>query len=82
MFKYCCLKDENDSTGKMDHINGEYKPPVCPFRSDRFDIQRNGKTNLRIKVPIPMKLKNHLVSEENFDTLHSRLDEVSSFVSI
>ncbi|XP_014368149.2 nitric oxide synthase [Papilio machaon] len=79
MFKYCCLKDENDSTGKMDHLNGQYDPPTCPFRSDRVDNQRNGKANLRIKVPMPLKLKNHLVSEENFDTLHSRLDEVSNF---
>ncbi|KPJ01711.1 Nitric oxide synthase [Papilio xuthus] len=63
----------------MDHLNGQYNPPTCPFRSDRVDIQRNGKTNLRIKVPMPLKLKNHLVSEENFDILHSRIDEVSNF---
>ncbi|XP_068629957.1 nitric oxide synthase-like [Battus philenor] len=79
MFKYCCVKDENGSDGKMEHVNGHHKAPVCPFRSDVENVQRNGKQNLRLKVPMPLKLKNHLVSEENFDILHSNLDEVANF---
>ncbi|CAG5012022.1 unnamed protein product [Parnassius apollo] len=81
MFKHCSIKEETDSTGKMDRVNGDYKNSACLFQNEV--VAENGqkavKPNLRLKVPIPMRLKNHLVSEENFDVLHSHVDEVSSF---
>lgn len=76
-----------ESLGKMDQINGHFVPATCPFSGESVDLkvdsnQKSVKPNLRIKVPQPIRLKNHLVLDENFDTLHSRIDEVTSFVSI
>ncbi|XP_072944441.1 nitric oxide synthase-like [Epargyreus clarus] len=68
-----------DVLGKLEQYNGISS---CPF-SGASDFKVNGqktvKTNLRLKVPQPLKLKNHLVSEENVDTLQSHLDEVTSY---
>lgn len=69
-----------DAFGKTEQYNGI----PCPFSGAselKINGQKTAKPNLRLKVPQPMKLKNHLVSEENFDSLHSRLEEVTSFVS-
>ncbi|CAH2074435.1 unnamed protein product, partial [Iphiclides podalirius] len=64
----------------MERVNGHRAAPECPFRSGpRVDGQRAGKPSLRLKVPVPLRLKNHLTSEENFDALHSHIGEVSSF---
>lgn len=68
----------------MDRFNGNNDVPECPFRSDvRVDNgPKAAKPNLRLKVPAPLRLKNHLTSEENFDVLHSHIGDVSYFVSI
>ncbi|KAG6452910.1 nitric oxide synthase [Manduca sexta] len=86
IFKICCMKDPSgsvkDTLGKMEHVNGHFVPSKCPFSGEsdfKVDNQKTVKPNLRIKVPQPIRLKNHLVNEENFDTLHSRIDEVTSF---
>lgn len=90
IFKICCLKDPRGSIegikenfGKMDQVNGHYVPATCPFSGESVEKndQKSAKPNLRIKVPQPLRLKNHLESEENLDTLHSRMGEVTSFVS-
>lgn len=61
-------------------VNGH---AVCPFSGEiASESQKQVKPNLKLKVPQPIRLKNHLVSEENFDVLHSEFDEISGFVSI
>lgn len=56
----------------------------CPFTGSQLIVenQKQMKPNLRLKVPQPIRLKNHLAGEENFDVLHSQIEEISSFVSI
>lgn len=76
-------KSETDF-GKMiltEQINGHAS---CPFSGSQLtsESHKQMKPNLRVKVPQPIRLKNHLVGEENFDVLHSQIDEISSFVSI
>lgn len=45
--------------------------------------QKPSKRSLRVKVPQPIKLKNHMDNTENFDVLHSHMDEqISYYVSI
>ncbi|XP_039747140.1 nitric oxide synthase-like [Pararge aegeria] len=58
-------------------VNGH---AVCPF-SGKIAVENHKqvKPNLKLKVPQPIRLKNHLVSEENYDVLHSQIEEVSSF---
>ncbi|OWR52517.1 nitric oxide synthase [Danaus plexippus plexippus] len=51
----------------------------CPFSGSIVDGQKNGKPNLKLKVPQPIRLKNHLIGEENFDNLHSHIEEMCSF---
>lgn len=69
----------------MAQHNG-HVPGVCPISG--VSAQMNGdektvKPGLRIKVPQPIELENHVIDGyENFDTLHSHIEEVSSsFVS-
>lgn len=73
----------------MAQQNGHCVPVSCPFSGE--SVQMNGDANcqksvkpaLRIKVAQPIELENHVIDGyENFDTLHSHIDEVSSsFVS-
>ncbi|KAJ0180349.1 hypothetical protein K1T71_003753 [Dendrolimus kikuchii] len=65
----------------MDQVNGHYVPATCPFSGESVEKndQKSVKPNLRIKVPQPIRLKNHLVTDENLDTLNSRIGEVTSF---
>lgn len=88
IFNFCCVKDPEgvkESLTKMEQVNGHFVPASCPFSSDsvdfKVDLKQNGKPNLRIKVPQPLRLKNHLAQEENFDNLHSRIEEITHFVS-
>lgn len=87
IFNLCCLKDPRGSIdgikenlGKMERVNGHFVPATCPFSGESVEKidQKSLKPNLRIKVPQPIRLKNHLVSDENLDTLHSRIGEVTS----
>nr|XP_013189994.1 unnamed protein product [Amyelois transitella] len=64
----------------MAQVNGHHAQESCPFIGDsEKENNKSVKPNLRVKVPQPMRLKNHLAQEENFDTLHSRFDELTSF---
>lgn len=88
IFSFCCVKDPEgvkESLTKMDQMNGHFVPASCPFSGDSVDFKvdqkQNGKPNLRIKVPQPLRLKNYLDQVENFDNLHSRLEEMTNFVS-
>lgn len=73
----------------MAQHNGHFIPAVCPFSGE--SVQMNGseaktaetaKPPLRVKVAQPIELLNHVDERENFDTLHSHIDKVSSsFVS-
>ncbi|KAJ8725465.1 hypothetical protein PYW08_003648 [Mythimna loreyi] len=66
----------------MAQHNGHFQPAVCPFSGE--SVQMNGdeksvKPGLRIKVAQPIELVNHVnEGNENFDTLHSHIEEVSS----
>ncbi|CAG9783567.1 unnamed protein product [Diatraea saccharalis] len=63
----------------MEQINGYVAS--CPFNGDsevKVENQKQVKPNLRVKVPQPLRLKNHLVQEENFDTLQSRSNDFTS----
>nr|XP_026494938.1 nitric oxide synthase isoform X1 [Vanessa tameamea] len=66
--------------GKMvfaDQVNGHGS---CPFNSAKIltvENEKQVKPNLRLKVPQPIRLKNHLAGEENFDLLHSQIEDVS-----
>lgn len=71
----------------MEQTNG-HVDAKCPFSGEselKVDINNgNGKSmkpNLRIKVPQPIKLKNHLETTENFDSLYSRIEDVKGLVS-
>lgn len=45
--------------------------------------QKPSKKSLRVKVPQPIKLKNLVDDSENFDVLHSHMEEqISFYVSI
>lgn len=87
IFNFCCVKDPEgvkDSLTKMEQMNGHFVPASCPFSGEsesKVENQKQVKPNLRIKVPQPLRLKNHLLQEENFDTLQSRIGELSNFVS-
>lgn len=67
----------------VDYVNGN-GIKTCPFNGDNnFSVESNNKQskpNLRLKVPQPLKLKNHLLNEESHDVLHSQ--EINSFVSL
>lgn len=73
----------------MAQQNGFIVPSVCPFSglsakiNGDVDSQKSEKPALRIKMPQPIELVNHdIEGYENYDTLHSQIDEVSSsFVS-
>ena len=70
----------------MAQHNGHAIPAVCSFSGESVQLNGDEKTvkpGLRIKVPQPIELENHVIEGyENFDTLHSHIDEVSSsFVS-
>lgn len=89
-FKICCVKDPGGSAKenlrKMDQVNGHFVSATCPFSGESVELkvdsnQKQVKPNLRIKVPQPIRLKNHVAHDENFDTLHSRINEVTHFVS-
>ncbi|CAG4908085.1 unnamed protein product [Colias eurytheme] len=65
---------------KAEHMNGYHG---CPF-SEKVDVdseneKKSVKPNLRLKVPQPLRLKNHMFAEENMDTLHSHIDDVTHF---
>ncbi|XP_026757602.2 nitric oxide synthase-like isoform X1 [Galleria mellonella] len=88
IFDFCCVKGPkgsiDDNYSKMAQINGHHIPATCPFSADNVhmkgdDSQKPVKPNLRVKVPQPIRLKNLIANEENFDTLHSQIEEVSSF---
>lgn len=85
IFKYCCTKDPNGSVTNLAKMNGHIEK--CPFSESEVTVNNNiennqkGKPNLRVKVPQPIRLKNHLLQDENFDVLHSNIEEVSNFVS-
>ncbi|KAL0893659.1 hypothetical protein ABMA27_013817 [Loxostege sticticalis] len=85
IFNFCCVKDPEgvkDSLTKMEQMNGHFVPASCPFSGEsesKVENQKQVKPNLRIKVPQPLRLKNHLLQEENFDTLQSRIGELSNF---
>lgn len=71
------VKIENDTA----QVNGH---AVCPFSDTKVltvDNEKQEKPNLRLKVPQPIRLKNHLFGDENFDHLHSQIEDVS-FVSV
>lgn len=75
-----------ENLNSMDQINGNFVSASCPFSGESVELKIDNnnkpvKTNLRIKVPLPIRLKNHIGLDENFDTLHSRTEEVTSFVS-
>lgn len=87
-FKICCVKDPGGSAKenlrKMDQVNGHFVSATCPFSGESVELkvdsnQKQVKPNLRIKVPQPIRLKNHVAHDENFDTLHSRINEVTHF---
>lgn len=74
----------------MDQLNGHFVAASCPFSGESVELKVdnvNGtpkpvRPNLKLKVPQPIRLKNHLIPDENFDTLHSRTEENTSFVSL
>lgn len=76
-------------TNKMEQVNGHVVKAKCPFSGESVELKEenvngNGKSvkpNLRIKVPHPIRLKNHLEDSESFDTLHSQIEETTHFVS-
>lgn len=80
-----------ENLSNMDQINGHFVPATCPFSGESVELKVDNnntkdnnnkvKTNLRVVVPQPIRLKNHIGLEENFDTLHSRTGEVTRFVS-
>lgn len=77
-----------ENLNNMDQINGNFVSATCPFSGESVELKVDDsntkpvKTNLRIKVPLPIKLKHHVNLDENFDTLHSRTEEVTSLVSV
>ncbi|XP_053625509.1 nitric oxide synthase-like [Plodia interpunctella] len=78
----CCVGDPEGSEEKvnMAKVNGHHTEESCPFIGDSVkENHKPVKPNLRVKVPQPLRLKNYLEEEENFDTLHSRLDELTNF---
>lgn len=70
---------DNVDRGLVKNVNSH----GCPFRSEKVYnvIEKKVKPNLRLKVSQPLRLKNHMFSEENVDTLHSHIDDVTHFVS-
>lgn len=81
LFKLCCTKDPKGSEAdlaNMDRVNGHVNK-ACPFSDSVNAGDGKVKPNLQIKVPRPIKLKNHLENYENYDVLHSR--ETASCVS-
>ncbi|XP_035436564.2 nitric oxide synthase [Spodoptera frugiperda] len=69
----------------MAQQNGFIVPSVCPFSglsakiNGDVESQKSEKPALRIKMPQPIELVNHdIEGYENYDTLHSQIDEVSS----
>ncbi|CAG9096154.1 unnamed protein product [Plutella xylostella] len=85
----CCVQDQKGSLEKLkpmekEQLNGYSVavPKSCPFVSEgKAEGQRGSKPNLRIRVPQPLKLKNHLAQDENYDLLHSHVDEISSYTT-
>ncbi|CAH2086756.1 unnamed protein product [Euphydryas editha] len=82
----CCVKEDSNNIIKMDKIdNMSYAEKVnghtsCPFSDEQVltvNNEKQEKPNLRLKVPQPIRLKNHLVGDENFDHLHSQIEDVS-----
>lgn len=75
------VKIDNNNIAYAEQVNGH---TVCPFSGAKVltvDNEKQEKPNLRLKVPQPIRLKNHLFGDENFDHLHSQIEDVS-FVSI
>lgn len=88
-FFYCCSSEglmgsleklNQQESVLIEKMNGHRDSNSCPFSEEPVDMKtENGfhkalKPNLRIKVPTPIRLKNHLVQEENMDNLHSSMD--------
>ncbi|CAK1556071.1 unnamed protein product [Leptosia nina] len=73
-----CDKVDRGST-KIDHVNGFNGCPFSEKVDNSVNEKKSVKSNLRLKVPAPLRLKNHLFSEENVDTLHSHIDDVTHF---
>ncbi|XP_050666056.1 nitric oxide synthase-like isoform X2 [Leptidea sinapis] len=75
-------KNKNSDVDKgidtIDHVNGY---GGCPFNGEKLETsehdKRQVKTNLRLKVPQPLRLKNHMFCDENIDTLHSQIEDVT-----
>ncbi|GBP31547.1 Nitric oxide synthase [Eumeta japonica] len=56
---------------------------VCPVTGAGLANHVEGrhvKPNLKVKVPQPIKLRNHLVDEENYDLLHSHQEDLGGYV--
>ncbi|KAL4714040.1 hypothetical protein ACJJTC_008394 [Scirpophaga incertulas] len=82
IFNFCCVKDPEgvkENLSKMEQRNGHFVPASCPFSDSavKSDNIKAAKPTLRVKVPQPIRLKNLLVQEESFDTLYSKIEDVS-----
>lgn len=84
-YKFCCMKDPKRSHSdleKMGQIN-DHSAAASDSGKANGHQQKPSKKSLRVKVPQPIKLKNHLDNSENFDVLHSHMEEqISYYVSI
>ncbi|XP_026329114.1 nitric oxide synthase-like isoform X2 [Hyposmocoma kahamanoa] len=63
---------------KMGQIN-DHSAAASDSGKPNGHHQRQSKKSLRVKVPQPIKLKNHMDDTENFDVLHSHMEEQISF---
>lgn len=79
------MKDSKRSdcdTAKMGQINDHTGSASDSGKANGLQ-QKPAKKSLRVKVPQPIKMKNHLDNSENFDVLHSHMEEqISYYVSI
>lgn len=67
---------------KMGQIN-DHSAAASDSGKPNGHHQKPSKKSLRVKVPQPIKLKNHMDDTENFDVLHSHMEEqISFYVSI
>lgn len=66
----------------MGQIN-DHNVPASDSGKANGHKQKPSKKNLHVKVPQPIKLRNHMDNTENFDVLHSHMEEqISFYVSI
>ncbi|CAH3893206.1 unnamed protein product [Pieris brassicae] len=66
--------EDHDNVDRVS-VNGH----GCPFSDVNSVNEKKVKPNLRLKVSQPLRLKNHLYSDENIDTLHSHIEDVTHF---